>query len=100
MELILCTFICLLTYIIGYLVGKLASEKRVKESLQNAIASDIKATKIGIIIRTYRNQLYRKETEIKASAKSRQDLSSSGYADIKSKLEIVRIIEEEVANEM
>lgn len=100
MDLIFCSFISLLTYIIGYLVGKIVSEKRVKESLQNAIASDIKAAKIGIIIRTHRNQLYRRETEIKSDAKSSGFFRDSDYADIKSKLEIVRIIEEDVANEM
>lgn len=100
MDLIFCSFISLLTYIIGYLVGKIVSEKRVKESLQNAIASDIKVAKIGIIIRTHRNQLYRRETEIKSDAKSRELFRDSDYADIKSKLEIVRIIEEEITNEM
>lgn len=100
MELVLCSFICLLTYMIGYLVGKLASEKRVKESLQNAIAAEIKAAKIGIIIRSHRNQLYRRETEIKELSRNREDLNSYDYYDVKSKLEIIKIIEEDIAKDI
>lgn len=100
MDLIFCSFISLLTYIIGYLVGKLASEKRIKESLQNAAKSEIKAARIFMVIRAYRNQLYRKETELKSLPKSKQNLKGFDYIDVKSKLEIVRKIEEDVANEM
>lgn len=89
-----------LFYFIGYLVGKLCLEKQVNIIQQSATASEIKAARISMVIRSYRNELYRKETELKMSARNKQDLKSFDYLDIKSKLEIVRKIEEDVANEM
>ena len=92
--------ICLLFYFIGYLVGKLCSEEKVNIYHQSATKSEIKAARIDMIIRMHRNELFRKETELREAAKSRQDLNSFDYIDTKSKLEIIRKIEEEVANEM
>lgn len=92
--------ILLLFYFIGYLVGKLCSDEKVERYQQSAAKAEIKAARVSMVIRAYRNQLYRKETELKSLPKSKQNLKGFDYIDVKSKLEIVRKIEEDVANEM
>ena len=53
-----------------------------------------------MVIRSYRNQLLREETKIRALSKSKQEMNALNYIDVKAKLELIRKIEEDVANEM
>jgi len=100
LELILYIFINILFYLIGYLVCKISTEEKINKYQKVTMMSGIKVAKIKMIIRTYRNGLYREETKLKSLAKTRQDLKSFDYMDVKSKLEVVRKIEEDIANEV
>lgn len=92
--------ILIMFYYSGYLTGKLCSLEKANRYQQSAAKAEIKAARVSMVIRSYRNQLYRKETELKSLPKSKQNLKGFDYMDVKSKLEIVRKIEEDVANEM
>ena len=53
-----------------------------------------------MIIRSTRNKLMAEETKMKMIPKEEQKNNCKNYIDIKAKLQIIREIEEEIANEM
>lgn len=92
-------FILLIVCFVGYLIGESTLKDRIIDYQQKAVSSEIKASRIEMVIRSYRNQLYRRETELKATAtSSKQD--SKELENVQSQLKIVRQIEEDVQNEM
>ena len=100
MKLIIIFLTELLVYMVGFLVGKIAVKDESLKSHQLAAASEIKVAKINMIIRSYRNQLLREETRMKALPKEKQEENALKYIDVKAKLELIRKIEEDVAHEM
>lgn len=100
MKLIIIFLTELLVYMVGFLVGKMSVKDESLKSHQLAAASEIKVAKINMIIRSYRNQLLREETRMKALPKEKQEANALKYVDVKAKLELIRKIEEDVAHEM
>lgn len=100
MKLIIILLTELLVYMVGFLIGKIAvTEESLKYHIQ-AAESEIKAARVNMVIRSYRNQLLREETRIRALPKEKQEENALKYIDVKAKLELIRKIEEDVANEM
>jgi len=96
MKFIFLIILILLCVIFGYYLGKNYSEYY-KKLLQQ---ERIKRTKINMIIRSTRNKLMAEETKMKMIPKDEQKNNCKNYIDIKAKLQIIREIEEEIANEM
>ena len=90
----------LLVYMVGFLVGKIAVKDESLKYYRQAAESEIKAARVNMVIRSYRNQLLREETRICALPKEKQEENALKYIEVKAKLELIRKIEEEVANEM
>lgn len=92
--------IILLTYMVGFLIGKIAVTEESLKYRRQAAESEIKAARVNMVIRSYRNQLLREETQIRVLPKEKQEENALKYIDVKAKLELIRKIEEDVANEM
>ena len=90
----------LLVYMVGFLVGKIAVKDESLKYYRQAAESEIKAARVNMVIRSYRNQLLREETRIRALPKEKQEANALKYIEVKAKLELIRKIEEDVANEM
>ncbi len=90
----------LLVYMVGFLVGKIAVKDESLKYYRQAAESEIKAARVNMVIRSYRNQLLREETRIRALPKEKQEENALKYIEVKAKLELIRKIEEDVANEM
>lgn len=90
----------LLVYMVGFLVGKIAVKDKSLKYYRQAAESEIKAARVNMVIRSYRNQLLREETRIRALPKEKQEENALKYIEVKAKLELIRKIEEDVANEM
>ena len=90
----------LLVYMVGFLVGKIAVKDESLKYYRQASESEIKAARVNMVIRSYRNQLLREETRIRALPKEKQEENALKYIEVKAKLELIRKIEEDVANEM
>lgn len=90
----------LLVYMVGFLVGKIAVKDESLKYYRQAAESKIKAARVNMVIRSYRNQLLREETRIRALPKEKQEENALKYIEVKAKLELIRKIEEDVANEM
>ena len=90
----------LLVYMVGFLVGKIAVKDESLKYYRQAAESEIKAARVNMVIRSYRNQLLREETRIRALPKEKQEENALKYIDVKAQLELIRKIEEDVANEM
>ena len=90
----------LLVYMVGFLIGKVTVKDESLKSRKQAVESEIKAARVNMVIRSYRNQLLREETKIRALPKEKQEANALNYIDVKAKLELIRQIEEDVANEM
>ena len=90
----------LLVYMVGLLVGKIAVKDESLKYYRQAAESEIKAARVNMVIRSYRNQLLREETRIRALPKEKQEENALKYIEVKAKLELIRKIEEDVANEM
>lgn len=89
-----------LVYMVGFLCGKQANNNESHKYHQEAAKSEIKAARVNMVIRSYRNQLLREETRMRALPKSKQNENALEYLDIKAKLDLIRKIEEDVAHEM
>lgn len=100
MKLIIIFLTELLVYLVGFLVGKITVKDEALKYKSNAAEYEIKAAKINMIIRAYRNQLLREETQLRALPKEKQEKNALKYIDNKAKLELIRQIEEDVAHEM
>ena len=100
MKLIIILLTELLVYMVGFLVGKIAVKDESLKYYRQAAESEIKAARVNMVIRSYRNQLLREETRIRALPKEKQEENALKYIDVKAKLELIRKIEEDVANEM
>ena len=90
----------ILVCILGFLLGKKSANDEILKYYQQSVESEIKAARVNMVIRSYRNQLLREETKIRALSKSKQEMNALNYIDVKAKLELIRKIEEDVANEM
>ena len=90
----------LLVQMVGFLVGKIAVKDESLKYYRQAAESEIKAARVNMVIRSYRNQLLREETRIRALPKEKQEENALKYIEVKAKLELIRKIEEDVANEM
>lgn len=90
----------LLVYMVGFLVGKIAVKDESLKYYRQAAESEIKAARVNMVIRSNRNQLLREETRIRALPKEKQEENALKYIEVKAKLELIRKIEEDVANEM
>lgn len=90
----------LLVYMVGFLVGKIAVKDESLKYYRQAAESEIKAARVNMVIRSYRNQLLREETRIRALPKEKQEENALKYIEVKAKLKLIRKIEEDVANEM
>lgn len=90
----------LLVYMVGFLVGKIAVKDESLKYYRQAAESEIKAARVNMVIRSYRNQLLREETRMRALPKEKQEENALKYIEVKAKLELIRKIEEDVANEM
>lgn len=90
----------LLVYMVGFLVGKTAVKDESLKYYRQAAESEIKAARINMVIRSYRNQLLREETRIRVLPKEKQEENALKYIEVKAKLELIRKIEEDVANEL
>lgn len=100
MKFIIIFLIELLVYFVGFLVGKLAIKDELLKYRSQAVESEIKAARVNMVIRSYRNRLLREETRISSLPKEKQEENALKYIDVKAKLELIRKIEEDVANEM
>lgn len=100
MKLIIILLAELLVYMVGFLIGKIAVTEESLKYHRQAAESEIKAARVNMVIRSYRNQLLREETRIRALPKEKQEENALKYIDVKAKLELIRKIEEDVANEM
>lgn len=100
MKLIIILLTELLVYMVGFLIGKIEVTEESLKYHRQAAESEIKAARVNMVIRSYRNQLLREETRIRALPKEKQEENALKYIDVKAKLELIRKIEEDVANEM
>lgn len=100
MKLIIILLTELLVYMVGFLIGKIAVTEESLKYHRQVAESEIKAARVNMVIRSYRNQLLREETRIRALPKEKQEENALKYIDVKAKLELIRKIEEDVANEM
>ena len=90
--------IVLTFYTLGFVLGKNEGYKEMKDL---AINNQIKCERLKMIVRAHRNMLLREETNFQELPKEKQKKDYSlKCLDIKSKLEIIRKIEEDISNEM
>ena len=62
----------ILVCILGFLLGKKSANDEILKYYQQSVESEKKAARVNMVIRSYRNQLLREETKIRALSKSKQ----------------------------
>lgn len=90
----------ILVCVLGFLLGKKSANDEILKYRQQSVESEIKAARVNMVIRSYRNQLLREETRLRALPEEKQNNNALEYIDNKAKLQLIRQIEEDVANEM
>lgn len=87
-------------YWTGFVMAKRKYEKQTLIFREKSVESEIKAARVNMVIRSYRNQLLREETKLSELPKAEQEENALKYINVKAKLQLIRQIEEDVAHEM
>lgn len=100
MKYIAAFIVLMFEYWTGFIMAKRKYEKQTLIFREKSVESEIKAARVNMVIRAYRNQLLREETKLRALPKDKQEKNALKYINVKAKLQLIRQIEEDVAHEM
>lgn len=104
MNLIFLLIIVISSYLLGliacYLDMRLKHEKEIEFYKQELQGANTKLVKIDAIIRSNRNDLLNKQTELRSTPKEKQKNKAFDYIGVNANVRLMNKLEEAIRNEM